>query len=226
MNRLRILSLILVLTILSCQKEEQVTPESPAFISMNFDDLEEGQMFKFTLLEAVGYSSEEYFDFSYTNDTLLLEIVSVDHNQITVKESISLGSNMLHSNEDYYLGEKDLTHIYTWFIENDSLITVEPFNSHLLPRSYFSLNIDTSCNVDINGWKTSFPFVQGDKLLYTTHYTLNDVEYDTLGIFLNNKALSHDGMGNTLFYNKKHGIVRTSSYFPWTDEGQGWDRIR
>lgn len=226
MLRIGIILLILILTILSCQKEEQITTESPTIISMNLDELVEGQIFKYTLLEASGYSDEENFDFLYSNDTLLFEIVSTDNNQITAKESISIGSNMFNSTDSYYRGEKDSTYINTWVIGNDSLKLFGNFNSHLFPRANFSLDIDTSCYVEVNGWKTSFPFVEGDKFLYTTNYVLNDIEYDTLVIYLNNNPLSFDGDGNTVFYNRKHGIVRTSTYSAWTDEGQGWDRIR
>lgn len=226
MLRIVILSLILVFTIVSCQKEEQITTEPPTFVSMNFDELDEGQIFKYTLLEAIGYSDEGYFDFSYTNDTLILEIINKDINQITVRESISLGSNMYITTDNYYWGDKDSTYINTWFIENDSLKTFGALNSHLFPRTHFALDIDMSFLVEVKGWKTSFPFVQGDKYLYTTNYTLNEIDYDTVGIFLNNHPLSVDGHGKTIFYSKKHGIIRTSTYSAWTDEGQGWDRIK
>jgi len=226
MLRIGITSLILVVTILSCRKAEQITSESSTFISMNFDELVEGQIFKYALLEAVGYSDEEYFDFNYTNDTLLLEIVNIDINEITVRESISIGSKMHSSTDNYYWGSKDSTYFNTWIIENVSLKTFGTLKSHLFPRTYFPLDIDTSCIVEVIGWKTSFPFVEGDKYLFTTNYSLNGIEFDTVGIYLNNNPLSFDGHGNTIFYSKKHGIIRTSMYSAWTDEGQGWDRIK
>jgi len=79
--------------------------------------------------------------------------------------------------------------------------------------------------VEIRGWKTSFLFVQGNKYLFATNYSLNDFTYDTLGVFLNNKPLSYDEGGSTFIYIKKHGIVKTSEYSDWTDEGQIWNRV-
>ncbi len=223
----QLIALLLFSSFLSCTKiEKPINETQPLNISMNFLELEEGQIFRYVFLTAVGYSDEDYFDFQYTGDTLILEVMMKEENEIMIKECISDGSNMFSSEEDYYWKEKDSVYINTWLIENDSLKFPPNSWSHLLATSDLALKIDLSCEVDIKGWKTSFPTVGGDKHLFTTDYTLNDLTYDTLGVFLKNEPLSFEGDGSTILYNKKHGIVRTSTYTAWTDDGQGWDRIK
>ncbi|MFT6333818.1 MAG: hypothetical protein ACJATI_000549 [Halioglobus sp.] len=50
---------------------------------------------------------------------------------------------------------------------------------------------------------------------------MTELTYDTLGVYLRNEPLSYDGERRTIPNNKKYGIVKTSVYSAWTDDGQG-----
>ena len=109
---------------------------------------------KYVFFESNVFFDEDYFDFNYTNDTLILEVFRVEDGKATIQESISNGSQMLNATEDYYRGQQDSIFTNVWKIENDSLKfedVYDCFKSHLLPRTSFSMDIALETEVEIKG---------------------------------------------------------------------------
>ena len=60
---------------------------------------------------------------------------------------------------------------------------------------------------------------------YTENYTLFGKTYGFLNVIVENSAMALDGNGETYVFSKPCGIVRSSTYSWWTQEGYGWDLL-
>lgn len=131
---------------------------------------------------------------------------------------------MKHSDTHYYWGDPDKVYINTWRVRNDSLfIGTGPYlsTSHLLFNHQFSLSVFQAEEVKVRGWKTSYPYTENDVELYAKNFSLFCGDYDRLNVYINNSDMRVDGPGNTTFYSREYGIIRTSIYSWWTSEGIG-----
>jgi len=221
----------LILLLFSCSENEEYRVQN----EKNDFKFEVGQKLRYILLTGEGYREPAIPDFVYTGDTLELEVLEVDNNKYLISEKITPLSNMMVNNDDYYWGYKDSIYVNQWIIRNDSLAfetTNNTFRSHLIRK--FSLtfhNRNLSLEefdgeeVQITGWKTSYPYHENNVELYTTNYTLLGNYYDRLNVYYNNGFMATDGPGFTTVFSKEHGIIRTSEYSWWTNTGYGWDKL-
>lgn len=204
----------------------------------DFDNLEIGQTFQFTLLSGERYFDNEAKDlFSYTNDTLEIELVDITEDVFTFEERILPTSAMFNSADNYYWMGKDSVYTHEWKIENDTLkITAVDelwIQSHLFFGGNFweggvfiPLYPFTGEEAAIDGWKTTKDYCECDMDLYTENFTLFGIQYDRLNIAIRNTPMQGDGNGSTYLYNITDGIVRSINYSWWTGKGLGWDRIK
>ena len=230
-------SLLIIITVsmllTSCVKDHQLSYDCNhgADLSMrimNLDQLVKGQKFRFLLFIGEVYDSETNNDFTYTEDTLEVEVLQAENGAYLISEKITAGSQMRRSDTPYYWGDPDKVYINTWRVRNDSLfVGAGPslWTSHLLFNHQFSLSEFQAVEIEVRGWKTSYPYTESDVELYTNNFSLFCWDYDRLNVFINNSAMRVDLPGNTTFYNRENGIIRTSIYSWWTSEGIGWDRL-
>jgi hypothetical protein len=218
----------------SCRKNDEICcdniPTTRDTVLMNLSELKSGQKFRYILLTANGYYERDSIRYTYTGDTLELEILTAENQKYLISEKITPGSTMMTGNDRYYWNNKDSIYYNYWFIRNDSLVIVpryKHFNSHLIFNydGKFSLRESTGKEVLINGWKTTYPYIESDISLFTKNFTLLGNFYNRLNIYINNSSMAADGPGNTTIYSKEYGIVRTSKYSWWTGRGIGWDKL-
>jgi hypothetical protein len=207
---------------------------------MDLMNLREGQIFRYVLLRGSDYFSNND-NFYYCGDTLQLEVLDVDGDRFLISERVTDLSNMKVNNDEsyYYYGvDKDATYTNYWIIRNDSLIfepITDEFKSHLIvswvAHAYSAYNPNLPLGsfdgeeVQITGWKSSYPYYEGNVKLFTNNYNLLDHYYDFLNILINNYQLAGDLSGYTTVYSPRYGIVKTSTYDFWPSEGIGWDKL-
>lgn len=221
--------LLLVAISISCTKNDDdngipnPTPQSESFL----EKMRIGDKLYYTLLEGKNYYEPGPDIYSYTGDTLELEVVGISAIGVEITQRITPGSNMMHEDVDYYW-HQDSVYTNTWKIEGDSLFidsATSIVRTHLLITFPLKFSDYTEEEVELTGWRTTYNYSESNAQLYTTDYTLFGHHYDSLSVYIHNEPMSYDGNGNTVVFSREHGIVRASDYGWWTQSGYGWDRI-
>ncbi len=232
MNTRIVYMLSALFMIVGCQDDDMIDPVEEFSVHvitpMDLNQLSVGQQFKYVSLTAEDYWISDNTQFNYRGDTLELEVVSVVGDKYLISERITAYSNMMTDSVIYYWNQKDSIFHNYWLVRNDSLLLDYDrpwFKSHLMFRPNLSFNCFEGEEVEIQGWKTSYPYTESNVELFTTRYSLLNNRYDKLNIFINNSPMQVDGPGNTTVYSKNFGIVRTSTYSWWTGDGFGWDKL-
>ncbi|MBK6263858.1 hypothetical protein JKA74_02320 [Marivirga sp. S37H4] len=204
---------------------------------MDLMNLKKGQIFRYVLLWGSDYYHSDTF--YYSGDTLQLEVLEVNGDSLLISETITDLSNMKFE-QDYsysWFSDRDAVHTNYWIMRNDSLI-FEPisgrFKSHLIGHDHMtdipyninlSLRLFNEEEVEITGWRTSYPYTEDHVELFTNNYSLFGNQYDHLNINIYNLRLGSDAFGFTTVYSKEYGIIKTSKYLFFTKSGIGWDKL-
>lgn len=221
----KLLLVLIVPVLISCSDDSSTKRESA---SMNLDGLEVGQKFYYSLFFGEGYHDEDRNNFTYTGDTLELEILEATGGSYLVSERFTEDSELSASTIKNYGRGTDSIYQNWWHFRNDSLIleiSSRFGGSHIMHNRALSLENYTTTEVDIIGWMTSWEYIEDDRELFTTDYKLFDSTYDRLNVYINNQAMAGDGPGNTCVYSKEEGVIRSVIYSWWTGEGYGWDKL-
>jgi len=247
MKNLKILAYLFTLCLLmmNCNDDDMVIGEPEVPVDQggqqqlfNFENLEVGQTFRFSLLSGERYyDNEEKELYEYTGDTLEIELIEIQDNVFTFSEKILPTSAMFNGSDTNYWMGKDSVYTNDWEIQNDTLKIPAAegefdIRSHLFffgnfwERGVFiPLNEFNTEATTIEGWKTSADFCECNMDLYTENFSLFGTEYDRLNVAVRDVPMAGDGNGSTYLYSKKDGIVRSTHYSAWTGIGFGWDRI-
>ena len=214
---------------LSCAKnsDEPCNPSESAESGNFLNDLSVGDKIYYSMLIGENYFNGNVNEYSYSGDTLELEIREISTDGVLIFETITPNSNMMSDSLTYYW-YKDSVYVNTWRIEGDSLfITSDPnyATSHLIQTTRLKFSDYSEQQVDIIGWRTSFNYSESNAQLFATNYSLFNHLYDSLSVYIHNEPMSYDGNGSTTVYSKSFGIVRSSVYGWWSQSGYGWDRI-
>ncbi len=230
MQKRSFFSLMLAVVFLAnCKKDCPELPNSAAGNGIRFDSMAVGQRAKYIGLLGENYFTPSTDDYTYTDDTLLLEIVAEDANGFKVAESL----RYVGAVDDWMGFEKDSTYFYYLKVENDSL-RMHPIGSPFLRSRIFAYVVGqmglplkkiTTPQVSITGWKTSLPYCECRQQGYTVDYELFGLTYDYLNVIVENSSMAFDGNGETYVFSSHHGIVRSSTYSWWTQSGYGWDLL-
>ncbi|NEN24311.1 hypothetical protein G3O08_12430 [Cryomorpha ignava] len=222
--------LLLVAIGISCTKndDDDCGIPNPPEASENFlESLNIGDKLYYSMLIGENYYQQGEDVYSYTGDTLELEVLNISEAGVLIAQRITAGSNMMDDSVVYYWN-KDSVYTNTWNIEGDSLIVESDapyFENHLLGISRLKFSDYSEQEVEITGWRTSYSYSEANAQLFTTNYTLFNHDYDSLSVYIHNEPMSYDGNGSSFVYSKTHGIVRSSEYGWWSQSGYGWDRI-
>ncbi len=192
--------------------------------------MEVGQKSTYVLLAGNNYfNNEAYDDFSYLEDTLVVEIIAEDDNGFLVEEYFTAGSAPL-PNDIYYMADS----VYQYYIKAtpDTLYFFDPETQYGMTSLLFwhmdgqlSLANFTNLEADIIGWKTTAGYCECDQTAYDPEYELFGTIYEDLNISIQNAVMAVDGPGTTYVYSNLYGMVRTSHYSWWTQTGYGWDLL-
>lgn len=232
MQHLFFFLLLLFATILlspSCTRcpemEDPVTSAGP----IRFDQLSVGQRSRYIGLEAENYHSGDGSEFTYSDDTLVLEIVGQDAQGFKVAETL----HYVDSVSNWHEYDRDSTYLYYLTVIGDTLrltpVGAPYFRSRLfvyyassdgLPLANFG-----DMEVAIKGWKTDLPYCECRKTGFTKDYTLFGESYPLLNVLLDNTSMQVDGPGHTYVYSAEDGVVKFSQYSWWTSTGYGWDLL-
>ena len=157
----------------------------------------------------------------------MVEITGVENNRYIIKEYLTAGSSVLNGGENIYISNPDVVGKYFIWIENDSLFT-EIVTENYYPKLFrtdLSLKQIEENEIEITGWKTSMSYCECGQTGYTKNYEQFGITYDHLDIHVYNIPMSYDGPGTTVVLHKEKGIVRSSFYSWWTQDGTGWDLL-
>lgn len=229
-------SLLLLFTIiafgLSCAKDDDgddVNVDPPAATPANFlENLQTGDQMHFALWTVQTFLSANPGLFQYTGDTLELEVLEISPSGLLISEKITPGSNMMSSTTTYYWN-KDTVYLRHWNIVDDSLFITHdlPHNSsHLIKIPRLKFSDYSEPEVTFIGWRTPTFNLGQQRQFFTANFTLFDHVYDTLSVYIDNRAMAIDDHGKTHVFSQSDGIVRTSRYNGESGWAQGWDRIR
>lgn len=233
------IGMVLSIGILSCSKEqpeiheENLQTEAPVTAAglVSLDELEIGDEWNYLLFKGENYYDQANGNYTFTGDTLNVEVCGLKDGKYVVSEKITEGSTMFHEENDYYYYYPDSVFTNFWQVRNDSLIITQKddpfFSSHILLGQTNSLNLlEFQDNlVEMNGWKTTYPYIESYVEAHVIDGEISGITYPFLNVLINNIAMAVDGDGLTYIYNRDDGIVSSSRYSWWTSTGVGWELI-
>ena len=198
----------------------------PIYTNEGITSLAIGDQIRYQRFLGEKYFDNDNFDFEYTNDTVILEVVNMDGRSIMFKEYLTEGSSI--TTEDYYYADSVFYNTWTWSI--DSLIITptnidQPYNlshiatDHRMPYARFDQEID------IKGWKTNISYHESYREGHDPIHTIKGKTFENLNVIIDNTPMQVDGPGSTIIYNSKYGVIRSVSYSWWTQSGQGFDLL-
>jgi hypothetical protein len=208
----------------ACSGSSTVAPGQP----IRFDRPEIGQRSRYSVLIGHDYFSASPSPFEYVDGVLVAEIVDHDASGFRVREAFAAPSEVDPRVRDML----DSTGVYEYYLGvQDNTLRVLPtdgeLRSRLFPASRAAPQLPladvTDPVVAIFGWKTTLPN-QGDYL----EAAIRDGEilgatYPHLNVVIDNTAVPVDGPGTTWLYDATHGVVRSTHYSWWTQNGTGFD---
>ncbi|MEI6410814.1 MAG: hypothetical protein WCR52_15600 [Bacteroidota bacterium] len=223
-----LLSIFFLLALSACYKGAGTDATAfPAFFNpVRPGAMQVGQKSRYLMLRGQHYFDQNNYDqFEYLPDTLIVEITAQNGPDFTFKEYFTNGSAPVGSGSYVVYQSNALTYLAR--VENDTFKTILNgaqssrlfrFGKVALPLAHFSSN-----PTSIQGWKTTLPVNQSFITAYTTNYNLFEKVWPFLDIMIDNKYLALDGPGATYIYESQTGIARTSSYSTGALYGYGFD---
>lgn len=208
---------------------DPVVIDPPPANQIRFDSLAVGQRSRYLGFEGYGYYGGNGSEFSYSDDTLILEIVGQDANGFRVAETL----HYVDTVSNWYDQQRDSTYFYYLTIQEDTLHLVPSATNYVRSRLfvYYQHNDGlylvplVGTEVSIKGWKSGFPYCECWRHGFTKNYLLFDKTYAYLNVLMQDSPMQVDGNGHTYVYSAQHGIVKLSQYSWWTSTGYGWDLL-
>lgn len=193
---------------------------------IDMNDPQVGQLNKYVLFTDVNYYRPDT-NGVYRNDTLVLEIVEVNGNEVHLIESLSAESNVVvNPDEDPK---------YYWYDGNENPVVWNLTDEVLSIEK----NTPTGCQNKLTFATQQLSFVSQDSLQsqfgdflpspqngdHAQDTEIRGEVYDYLQLAVNNGAFAFDGDGMTIVYSRELGLVRTFSVSAWTGMTYGWDLL-
>jgi len=222
-----------------CTKDEEIDPitapqdgiEVSSLNSFNINNLEIGQIFKYSMLVGEHFIDPNNLNFDYTGDTLILEVVDLIEDRFVIRETISKESNMFNSPEPYYWDDMNVSYDNYWFVIEDELYirttgADQKAGSHLffkeqvLPLATFTEN-----EVLFEGWKLTEQFNVLELEAFTKNFEVLGNFFDCLNVLLDYQSTIVDGPAYIYAYSREFGVARTITFAPRFGQGYAWDRI-
>jgi len=214
----------IVPALIACNKEEEKIQNTTYLF-----DAQVGDVFKYQYFDGTNYFGQNA-SIEYYLDTLHIEILTRSESsgtlELQVEEYLSKGS----------AGRSDSTHLnwfspsyianYTLLFRGDSLIVKDVYNppSSKISWQDFSLDKDEQNLIEFNSWSTTANSNLEAKG-HVRNYSVLGKIYEHANVYINNTPTAVDGPGVTFIYNEKNGLIRFSTFSPWTNTGYGWDLI-
>ncbi len=232
-----LMSLIFLVGMFSCQKNSDSNPQSAdknASFRIKFDRPAIGQKTRYILFRGANYRDANNLNFEYLKDTLELEIVGKDSALgWNIREKLTAGSVSLHGESNVAYPDSE----FKYFFKSEGYIFLLNSRDERISSRIFFLEKESnypyltlldyqSPEVDMKGWKTSLPYAENYRTAYTKNYNLLGITYPHLNVVINNTGMqTQSGLGNTHIYSSANGLVRSTQYNRYTQQGYGWDLI-
>lgn len=234
------ISLMLIsILFVQCTKDDETNPEigpegvlvQTSLNEFNIDNLEIGQIFKYSMLSGEHFTDPENLSFKYTEDTLVLEVVDIVEDRFVIRETIDRNSAMFNSPEPYYWEDMNVSYENYWFVFEDELF-VRTTGADLQPGSHLffkeqslPLNAFMENEVQFEGWKLTEQYNVLELQAFTKDFDLLGNTFNCLNVLLDYQSTIMDGPGYIYAYSRENGIARTLTFIPRFGEGYAWDRI-
>lgn len=229
-----------VVLIFGCSKDEQILNPPTSSQHIDLMDLKVGQTNSYVRYEGEKYyDTTSHFDFSYTNDTIVMEIVAQDGSTFIVEESYTPGSEILTSEHSEYYKQKLR---YRLSIEDNKAVierdTANQYSTYFFYafslndwgngefKMEFDLSPITENETEIKGWKTTGGYCECYIEGFADDVVILGNEYGRCNVITNNVPMQVDGNGMTYVYNSERGFVRSFTYSWWTGGGHGFDLLK
>lgn len=200
-----------------------VSPEADQNVAANLvlTALEVGQESRYLGFVGENYRDADKTEFSYTGDTLIVEVVEQTSEGFVVEEYLSDGS------VSDTLAQKTKI-VYLLNVENDQL-TATSRTGRGSASALYRFNLDLSDGagdeVQLAGWKTTLSYCECNKEGFLTGQQVLGKTYDRLNMIQENLGMAVDGPGFTYIYSGDDGMVRQYTVSWWTNTGEGWDLL-
>lgn len=232
-NANRLLVPIFLLTLLACEKENTLPlPQGDSAgteQAVNWCGLEVGQATKYLRFQGYQYfQAEDYDNFAYFDDTLVLEITQANGANFTISEYFTAGSPIRDSMNAWPVQWPDSVLTYQVSVSEDTLYLDFADGPYGSSRFFYSEKIPLhplEGEADIIGWKTDLPYCECHQEAMDTSWTLFGATYENVRIHIDNRDMAVDGPGFTYLYHPIDGMLRSVTYNWWTQQGYGYDRL-
>ncbi len=211
------------LLFVACKPDPLPVPPAPV-PKIQFDSLTVGQSSRY-----LGWTSDDADDdLTYSDDTLVLTIISQNGNGFLVSETLRPEGDVnpifeTDKNKEYryYIKLKgDTIHIDPSASSSvRSRMFAPPLGRIGFPKSRFA-----NQSVAIVGWKTDIPFCFCLSNGFVENLTLLGASYPYLNVLVDNTPMSYKSVGQTIVYAEESGIVRISAN-GFASSGFGWDLL-
>ncbi len=191
------------------------------FNQINLEKLNVKQSSKYILFKGVGFGQISGSSLQYTNDTLIVNLTSIQGDVLTFTERITDHSTLLTTG-DPFIADADMIKTSVWSIAEDSLKFVSGNSFLFWTNSSQALPLTTAQQISssVNSWYTNDESISNQKIELGT---INGRTYKNLLVANDVNETFVDGNGYQVVYNRPFGIVRTIFFNPLVLDGLGWD---
>lgn len=217
-----------LLLLSACRKETVFTN------IIRFSDPQVGQKSMYIHIRGEGYKEKAPYDFIYTADTLIAEVIDKDPDTpgvYTIKEYLTPGSAEMQSSIVGIRGGKSV-YCYQIQVSNETVRLVamlDALNPFILPRLFPKKNLILPLNQNINKQVKLAGWMPDEGLKVDTGYVKNFKTYHSffkrLSFIRNYEDMGADGDGIFYLYHKDWGIVRVGALSGWGNGGHAWELL-
>lgn len=198
------------------------------------NNLQVGQRNRYLLFSGSQYGAASGENFAYLPDTLIVEVSEKNSNGFVFKEYFTCGS--LPVKGALWLvvyADSAITHQVRvvndslWFEPDPEIGSCCTASRLTFQRSVkLPLKRVSSPETAIDGWKTTQPYAETDRMAFIQNANLLGKTWPFLNTAILNRGMATDGPGFTFLYDGEYGIARSVYYSWWSQEGFGFDYLK
>jgi hypothetical protein len=222
---MRVISMLLTFSALGACADESTAIHGTGLV--RFDAPAIGQVSRYRVLVGQKYRAPDESPFQYVDGTLIAEVIAVDGSGFRIREAFEDPGKVPEAVRSWI--DADATAEYDVRIER-SILHIKPASgeqrSRLFPWRDPALPLEAGgATVELFGWKTTVPYREARTEAVVLDASLLEESYPRLEVVIDNEPMQVDGPGSTWVYAADAGLVRSSHYSWWTNEGIGFDLI-
>ncbi len=225
---------LLFALLLGCSQEENIPLPSENFLSkqVSLADMAIGQRSRHIVFKGFDYLNEDsIYNYSYSKDTLILEVSDFDGEWFILKEYLASGSAILKNPTESLLPDGDTDTAFVKARVNGDYLDLGRMGHSYGGRLLYTFLADSiplppiiSNSVDYSGW--FFPLPKGVYSTFYGHdpmYQQGGVNFLYTNVIVRNEAMAADGPGLTMVYEPGGMLIRVLQTNYWVTYGLGYD---